>query len=337
MLPPTHRSRRQRRIITCTLLTTSLFQTATAQAHRASKRGLSYVANANAPDNSLLTTTTSPISWYYNWSPYPPPQVPSNNLSFVPLIHGTSEASSSQVSNQINSLPPSSTHILSFNEPDGSKDSGGSSITPEDAAKSYIEHIVPYRNNGRKWKISHPSTTGSGNGLEWLKKFNESCYKIDGKNGCPTDFIAAHWYGGFSGLAGWLGTLNEFYNTNTSRDPPIKIWVTELALPQMDAEATLQMMNQTLPYLDGQENVEKYAWFGAFRTRNANGWTGDGVALFDNSGGLTKLGALYLGGEANGFKEGQKGEGNTDAAGHVFVSWSLLLCLSLAAGIFGTF
>ncbi|KAF2641912.1 hypothetical protein P280DRAFT_288099 [Massarina eburnea CBS 473.64] len=306
-----HRRIRNRRILSLLLLTTL-----TTGQHN-SKRGLSYVGDAHAPDNSLLTTSSSPISWFYNWAVYPPSQVPSNNLSFVPLIHGTDEASSTQISQQIASLPSSSTHILTFNEPDGSKDSGGSSIAPEDAARSYIDHIVPYRNGNRKWKISHPSTTGSGNGLDWLKKFNESCYDIDKENGCPSDFVAAHWYGGFPGLAGWLGTLNEFYNTNTSRKDPIK------------------MMNQTLPYLDGEDYVEKYAWFGAFRTKDANEWTGDGVALFDSSGALTKLGALYLGGEAKGFKEGQKGEGNEDAAGHVVVSWSLLF-LSLVAGLYST-
>ena len=55
--------------------------------------------------------------------------------------------------------------------------------------------------------------------------------------------------------------------------------------------------------------MERYAWFGAFRADDANEWTGDGVALFDGEGGLTELGALYLGGEGNGFVEGQKGEG----------------------------
>ena len=168
-------------------------------------------------------------------------------------------------------------------------------------------------------------------GLEWLRKFNESCYKIDGDNGCPTDFVAAHWYGAFEGLASWLGTLDEFYNTNSSRDPPLKIWVTEMALPQADAEATVQMMNQTLPYLDRLDYVERYAWFGAFRTDDANEWTGDGVALFDDNGGLTKLGALYMGGDANGFSQGQQGEG---AGARMEVEWRWTLALLVVAMFF---
>jgi hypothetical protein len=70
--------------------------------------------------------------------------------------------------------------------------------------------------------------------------------------------------------------------------------------------------------------VEKYSWFGAFRPKDANAWTGDGVALFDNGGGLTKLGALYMG---NGYKVGQKGEGESGAQGlRVSVGLMVVVC-----------
>lgn len=103
----------------------------------------------------------------------------------------------------------------------------------------------------------------------------------------------------------------------------------------MDEDANAQMMNQTLPYLDKLEYVEKYAWFGAFRPNDANEWTGDGVALFNGDGGLTKVGALYMGGDENDFKEGQQGEGEEDDARQVSMNWSLL-CLAFAAAIFST-
>ncbi|KAF1976240.1 hypothetical protein BU23DRAFT_551713 [Bimuria novae-zelandiae CBS 107.79] len=304
-----------------TILTTSTLLTLSATQN--SKRGIAYVGNPHVPDNALLTSTNTPLIWYYNWAPSPPREVPSANLEFVPLIHGLDEASSESTGRQLSNLPDSSRHLLSFNEPDGTTNSGGSSISPEDAAQSYIEHIVPMRNGNRAWKISQPSVTGSGNGLDWLRRFNESCYELDAENGCPADFIAAHWYGAFDGLASWLGTLDEFYNTNGSRGEGegMKIWVTELALPQQDAQVTVQMMNLTLPYLDQLDYVERYAWFGAFRADDANEWTGDGVALFDDDGGLTELGALYMG---DGFSEGQKGEGE-GAAGQLLANWRMML------------
>lgn len=324
--------RQRQRISVPTLLLAVLASTSCAQK---SKRGLAYIGDTHVSDNRLLSSSESPLSWYYNWSPYPNTNlIPGDSLEFVPMIHGIDATQSSQTEQVIKSLPQSSTHLLSFNEPDGTKGSGGSSIKPEDAAKAYIEYVVPYRNGekggGKKWKISHPSTTGSPNGLNWLRSFNESCYKIDERNGCPTDFIAAHWYGAFDGLTNWLRSLDEFYNKNTSRNTPIKIWVTEMGLPQQSTDNTVQMMNQTLPYLDKLDYVEKYAWFGAFRTSDANPWTGKGVALFDGSGGLTDLGALYLG---NGFSKGQKGPGEGVASG-VRVDMGMAVALCVCAAIF---
>jgi hypothetical protein len=325
-------SRSRRRNTRAATYLAFLFTTTVAQD---SKRGFAFIGDTHVRDNRLLSSN-SPLSWYYNWSPYPNTNlISSDSLEFIPMIHGIDATQSSQTENVIRGLPGSSTHLLSFNEPDGTTGTGGSSIKPEDAAKAYIEYVVPFRDGkkgGRKWKISHPSTTGSPNGLNWLRSFNESCYKIDPTNGCPSDFVSAHWYGAFDGLAAWLGTLNEFYNVNYTRAENVSIWVTEMGLPQQSAKNTLGMMNQTLPYLDKLEYVERYAWFGAFRTDDANEWTGDGVALFDDDGGLTELGALYMG---SGYKEGQKGEGQEDAASGVRRSMGLMVALCVCAMVFG--
>ncbi|KAF2034043.1 hypothetical protein EK21DRAFT_97822 [Setomelanomma holmii] len=328
--PQSHYQRRLAHIATTLLL---LADNAYAQS---SKRGFAYIGDTHASDNRLLSSS-SPLKWYYNWSPYPNTAlIPSDSLEFIPMVHGIDSTQTPQTEQVIHNLPKSSTHLLSFNEPDGTTNSGGSSITPDDAAKAYLDYVVPYRNGsrgGRNWKISHPSTTGSPNGLNWLRSFNTSCYKLDPKNGCPTDFVAAHWYGAFDGLASWLGTLDEFYNTNSSRNNPVKIWVTEMGLPQQSASNTVGMMNQTLPYLDKLEYLERYAWFGAFRTDDANEWTGDGVALFDGDGGLTELGALYMG---NGYKKGQKGQGESAALG-LKASLELMSAMVVCAAFFVAF
>jgi hypothetical protein len=327
-------STRHRRCKAQTAIALALLASTSHAQSSNSKRGFAFIGDTHLPDNHLLSASNSPLSWYYNWGPYPNSDLIPNRLEFTPMIHGIDSTQTPQTEQAISSLPSSSTHLLSFNEPDGTKDSGGSSISPDDAAKAYINYVVPFRNGskggGRKWKISHPATTGSPNGLTWLRAFNTSCYKIDSTNGCPNDFVAVHWYGAFDGLSSWLGTLNEFYNTNSSRNVPLKIWVTEMALPQQNEQATTQMMNQTLPYLDKLDYVERYAWFGAFRTNGANAWTGNGVALFDGGGGLTQLGALYMG---NGFSKGQKGEGN--GVRRLGVSLGLLVVMVVFTLLFG--
>lgn len=276
-----------------------------------SKRGLAYLGDDHQSDLNLLLSPNSSLDWYYNWSPN---IVADITLPFVPLLHGLDDASSSDVLSTINSLPASSTHLLTFNEPDGTTSSGGSSISPSDAAKAYINDIVPLRSSSssRKWNISHPATTGSSTGLAWLQEFNASCWAIDPDNGCPTDFVALHWYGDFAGLASWLGTLYEFYVTNASSGATVStglpFWITEMALPQEDEDTTLAMLNQSVAYLDGLDYVQAYAWYGVDRKASSwDGYTGGNVAVFNKEGALTDVGALYLGGQQEGFKEGMTG------------------------------
>jgi hypothetical protein len=291
------------------------------------KRGLAFRGDDHAPDIQLLTSDDSEISWYYTWSTWPSEAI-GESLAFVPLLHGVQDAEDKELQSRLGRLPDISTHLLTFNEPDGEKDTGGSSISPEDAAQAYIDYIVPLRDADRKWAISHPSVTGSPRGLEWLQDFNESCYEI-ADDGCPTDFVAVHWYGAFEGLEGWLQTLRDFYGDMA---PDAQYWITEVALPAEDEEATLAMANQSISYLDGDDDVQAYAWFGAFRTDEANEWTGESVSFFNDDGELTELGALYLGGEDKGFEEGNKGEGDDSSASSALPS-STVLAVTLGLGV----
>ncbi|KAH6975432.1 glycosyl hydrolase catalytic core-domain-containing protein [Ilyonectria sp. MPI-CAGE-AT-0026] len=269
-----------------------------------SKRGLAYHGDDHASDTEILLSENSTISWYYTWSLWPSDAI-NDTVPFVPLIHGLDDASDSELVSRLDNLPASSTRLLSFNEPDGETDTGGSSISAKDAAKSYMSNIAPLRKStssrSRKWDISYPSVTGSTRGLEWLRSFNDTCFDIS-DDGCPMDFVAVHWYGDYAGLVSWLGTLREFYNETY---PDVSYWITEMALPKQDEEQTLAMMNDSLRYLDNLDYIQGYAWFGAFRADEANGWTGDSVSLFDDKGGLTELGVLYLGGEESGFEQGE--------------------------------
>ncbi|KAM0279714.1 hypothetical protein ACHAQH_004405 [Verticillium albo-atrum] len=303
---------------------------AQADAGLTSKQGLALHGDAPDSDNEFLSSEDSPISWYYTWSPWPSSAI-SDSVAFLPLLHGLDAASDDELLSILGRLPASSTHLLTFNEPDHDIPSGGSDISPEDAAEAYLEYVVPLRegtsDSSRTWNISHPVVTGSGQGIKWLRRFNESCYDLD-PDGCPTDFVAVHYYGDFPGLAAWIGTLDEFYNPSNSSEDRVRFWITEMALPQQDEEATIIMLNDSMTYLDGLDLVEGYAWFGAFRTDNANDWTGDSVSLFDGDGELTKLGATYLGGEENGFEEGMKGAGvrhSASAAGITLAAVCLLL------------
>lgn len=304
-----------------------LFVATTAQSTgNPEKRGIAYIGTRTSADYNIFLGGRSPITWYFNWSPYPVNRPSAfGDIEFVPLLHNLNSLNDDL--NQLRSLPSKSTHLLTFNEPDHGTDGGGSDISPADAARAYVDKIAPLSiQNGGRWHISHPATTGTGSGLNWLRQFNQSCYQIDPRKGCPIDFISTHFYGDFPALASWLGTLDEYYNANSSRK--LGMWITEIALPQQGADATLVMMNTTLPYLDTLSYVDKYSWFGLFRQQNANQWTGDGVALLDNSGDLTRLGARYLSTQNFTFSQGMSAsDASPESAGVVVTTHSSLVLL----------
>ncbi|GAP88567.2 putative glycoside hydrolase family 128 protein [Rosellinia necatrix] len=300
-----------------------------AQDSPTSKRGISYTDNSDShnEDYSILLSSKSPVDWYFTWSPIqaPFPDGAKSQVEFVPTLPSIDNLDDNI--NALDRVPDSSKHLFTFNEPDGTTDSGGSSISPDDAAKAYIEKIVPLRD---RFQISHPSVTGSPRGLDWLDDFNSSCWDIDSDNGCPTDFVTAHWYGEFAGLSSWLDQLVQWYNRSGSGiGQDVRVWLKEFGLPQADQDTTFSMMNESLPYLDQLEYVEKYAWFGAFRPEEANSWTGDGLALFQDDGGLNELGSYYLGGEANGFEVGQEGDSSEEGGNDGGLRTSLVtLCIT---------
>ena len=311
-------------VVTASLLAIFLHtraQSSPSNSSNLSKRGLLYIGSDHPSDYNIFTSSGSPLTWYYNYSPGR--SLSSSDLEFVAMIHGADSAESDVASIRSQS---SIGYVLVYNEPDGSTDSGGSNVSPSEAARTYLDTILPLRTDHGK-KLSLPATTGSGNGLDWLRRFNESCHDLNPRIGCPFDFVAAHWYGDFAAMASWLGTLHAMY-------PGKPVWLTEFALPQQDVANTQAMLNQSLPFLDSTGWIERYAWFGAFREDDANEWTGDGVSMLQKDGGLTQLGATYLGGGSRGFDEGDGAGGKSgNGAGRVRVSAGFWLCVGMISVI----
>lgn len=305
----------------CLLAFIFLVSQALAQTNSTSKRGISYIIGGHAADYNLLLSARSPLGWYYTWLPTTAPSDiftgdQAETIEFVPTIHNNTKLDADLET--LNQLPTSARrHLFTFNEPDGTFDTGGSDVSPEDAARAYVERLAPLRAQ-LGLELSHPATTGSARGFQWLRDFNAACWRLDPAAGCPADFVVAHWYGDFGGMAAWLGQLAAWYagdgpegDGDVGLGPrPLRVWVTELGVPGADSDTNQAVMAQTLPYLDQLAYVERYAWFGEFRPDGANNWTGPGLAMFENDGGLSDLGALYLGGEANGFAVGDKGLDN---------------------------
>lgn len=95
------------------------------------------------------------------------------------------------------------THVLAYNEPDGTVATGGSQISPSAAAANWISQVEPLRELGIK--TGAPAVTGGTQGFTWLSSFFDACASL-GTN-CTVDFIPVHWYGNFEGLASHIGQV----------------------------------------------------------------------------------------------------------------------------------
>ncbi|KZT19005.1 glycoside hydrolase family 128 protein [Neolentinus lepideus HHB14362 ss-1] len=161
------------------------------------------------------------------------------------------------------------TVILGFNEPDNT---GEANMAPADAANLWEQYIQPLSAQGIT--LVSPAVTNGGSGLDWMDEFIGNC------TGCTMDAIAIHWYGG------WTGDLEPFVESFEKYNKPI--WLTEFGLSwDAGVDSYEQFLPLALEYLDGNANVEKYAFFGAFHSGGAED-------MIDANGQLTALGQTYV-------------------------------------------
>ena len=226
----------------------ALFSTANCDGvSRSAKRGLVYVPNVKTPeDNSIWDSSSSDLTWYYNYGASPSPVFAKNpTFEFVPMLWGLPPTTSDMtflntVQQQIKDGANIS-YVLAFNEPDGQSSTGGSGVPAVLAAQTWIREIEPLKKLGVK--LGAPAVTGAPSGFNWLQNFFTAC---DG--GCSADFIPVHWYGNFEGMASHIGQVRGTY-------PNMTIWVTEYA----DAGASLadsqNFYNASSQYFDRIEYV----------------------------------------------------------------------------------
>lgn len=254
-------------------------------ANTTTKRGLIDIPSAkHLDDEKIWIQPGSDLTWYYNYGPTPSLQL-GTRLEFVPMLWGAPSGGVQDTSfldsitKQITS-GSSIKYVLGFNEPDGPSTHGGSDIDPVLAAQYYIANIEPLKLHNVT--LGGPACTGSPSGLTWLHSFFEAC-----AGSCTVDFIPVHWYGNFDGLTSHLGQVRTTY-------PNASIWVTEYALNNANLADTQSFYNQSADYLDELSYVERYSYFGSFRSSDSN--VGPNVALLDKKGKLTQIGSWYLGG-----------------------------------------
>ncbi|KAF9524085.1 glycosyl hydrolase catalytic core-domain-containing protein [Crepidotus variabilis] len=211
-----------------------------------SKRGLCFAAGDTPGDIINANQSSSVVSWQYNWNSLPPAYLATSNIKYIPMQWGSSgiESFAEQVKAQ------GADTILAFNEPDFVNEAN---MQPDEAAKLWMQYLQPLKSQGIR--LGGPAVSASSTGKPWLSAFLAACDK------CTIDFIPLHWYGsGSESLYNYLWDIHTQY-------PKYPIWITEFAETSTNDTVVADFLNQTTTYLDTLDWIERYAWFGYFRSR----------------------------------------------------------------------
>ena len=208
-------------------------------ANEPSKRGLVYVPSSEHPsDDRFWDSSSSDLTWYYNYGDEPSQVYSKSSLQFVPQLWGQpSTTNDTAFLDSVKSLVSTGTNVssvLAFNEPDMQSNVGGSNIDPSTAAQIWNHQIQPLAKLGVK--LGSPACSSSPAGITWMQKFVQAC------SNCTIDFMALHFYGDFEGLASHVGQYVATFNKT--------VWVTEYA----DAHASLSdaqtFYNESSSFMD---------------------------------------------------------------------------------------
>lgn len=291
---------------------------AAATFSKSDKRGLVFVPSTKHPeDNQVWVQSGSDLTWYYNYGVQPSSAFASttqDDFEFVPMLWGTSNTFLADIKALV-AGGRNISHVMAFNEPDGTSSTGGSNIDPTAAAATWIEQIEPLRAMGIK--TGAPAVTGAPGGFTWLSEFFASCASR-GTN-CTADFIPVHWYGNFEGLASHLGQVWATY-------PNISTWITEYAFNDQSLETSQVFFSTSAQYFDRVPNVGRYSYFGSFRSDVSN--VGTQAAMLTEKGELTDIGSWYLGGSATGNVPSTKKSG---ASKQIITTSSVVLAAGITA------
>ncbi|KAJ5924099.1 hypothetical protein N7466_008286 [Penicillium verhagenii] len=213
------------------------------------KRGAAY---NEATLVSALTSSSSVVSWAYNWGSTIDGDLPSG-VEYVPMLWGIDDVDTWAAAVST-ALADGSTHLMGFNEPDSSSQAD---ISYSDAATYYKEYLTAYSSDFTLVSPAVTSSTTTGEGLSWLASFLEEC------TSCDISAIAVHWYGG--DISEFKTFVTEAISTASTYSIS-EVWVTEFGLDTDESAITdlataATFVTEASTWLEEQSEVARYSFF----------------------------------------------------------------------------
>lgn len=253
-----------------------------------SKRGLGWPWNNPASQFSLYADAISAqkLCWLFNWELWKPEGHPAG-LEYVPQVRTAKEAP--QIDQFLSGLPPQDRrHFIGFNEPD-IVDQANMSVA--DAVQLWNQFVLPAKHKFG-FRLGSPAISSAPRGKQWLTQFFQAFGDGGGADTAGVDFVVVHWYG-------WDGDeMGRYLEDMSGTFGGKPLWLTEFAYshlrtepPVPESQQVQNFMSKTVPALDADDRVERYAYFGA--PTDVGEWVGRASNFTDKGERLTAVGRMY--------------------------------------------
>lgn len=218
------------------------------------KMGLAW---PNGGSMNITRFLNSKISWFYSWDSVPGFSPIPDNVTFCPMLWGSSKAG--KFKRHVTDNPESHTNsgkcVMAMNEVN---QQGQAKMSEGTACSLMREYILPLKDHD--YYVVSPVTTNAPSGKKWMQNFRESCSDVwDNINA-----VAVHFYGTNTTefkdyVVDWHQTFNK------------PVWVTEYACQnfnggdQCSDSKVFNFHMEMSVWFDEQDFVEAYAPFGVMQ------------------------------------------------------------------------
>ncbi|CAJ2512234.1 Uu.00g052490.m01.CDS01 [Anthostomella pinea] len=233
-------------------------------------------ASANSLANSPVVTTI------VNWETWRPTELHSN-LQFEPTVRTPAYLSGDDW-NRVLSASSSTQGLMVhlYNEPERQ------SVSVADALAAWRNTMLPLRAQ-HGVKLSSPACAADAAGTAWLDSFMSQLSAAE-----KPDFVGIYFYADAAqNAADEVQSAQDYLNTRHTKFG-IPIVILEMASTSRDFSVMDTFTRQMVAWLDGQDWVNKYGFFGVSR-EPVDSFVSPAAQLMDVNGAWTALGHFFTG------------------------------------------
>ncbi|WWD22445.1 hypothetical protein CI109_106936 [Kwoniella shandongensis] len=255
------------------------------------------VQEKDAAPIAQFFTADSAVSWWYDWNKnWNQGLFNADGVTvsgeFIPMLYNKDFLGNPD------SLQDGFTEIMGYNEPDLSTGGVSDAIDPAAAAEAWKTQITQIRQQYPDVKVHSPVVASN---QKWLEDFfaaicpGASASNAWGDCAYKPDYVSMHIY--TTDADYFKGTV-QGYQQAFGLPLVLSEWACYdfTSKPNPSAEAVSTFMADTMAWMDQQDWLVKYAWFGAARSSDFLYGVAETNRLIDQNGQITALGKLYMAG-----------------------------------------